>query len=170
MRDQREHVETAVDERRPAAHEERPAAPEHDRRRQRELDPDAAPAQRRRRAAEPGIISAIASTSSGTVRARQTQNRRVMSIELGVRVRRRPWTVSGSSAMPQIGHAPGPSRTISGCIGQVYRVPAGAVAVGADTANVGFRTTRPSCPAAGAVAVYRAGSALNRSRQPRLQK
>ncbi len=29
-------------------------------------------------------------------------------------------TVRGSSAMPQIGHDPGRSRTISGCIGQVH--------------------------------------------------
>src|ERR1035437_9685681 len=29
-------------------------------------------------------------------------------------------TVFGSTARPQIGHAPGPSRTISGCIGQVH--------------------------------------------------
>ena len=36
-RDQREHVQVAVDDRRPAALEERPAAPEHDRRREREL-------------------------------------------------------------------------------------------------------------------------------------
>jgi hypothetical protein len=29
-------------------------------------------------------------------------------------------TVTGSSAMPQIGQAPGPGCRISGCIGQVY--------------------------------------------------
>ena len=29
-------------------------------------------------------------------------------------------TVRGSSAMPQIGQVPGPSRTICGCMGQVY--------------------------------------------------
>jgi hypothetical protein len=32
-------------------------------------------------------------------------------------------TVRGSSAMPQIGHAPGRSWTISGCMGQVYDTP-----------------------------------------------
>ena len=37
--DQREHVQAAVDERLPAAHEERPCAPEHDRRRQHEPKP-----------------------------------------------------------------------------------------------------------------------------------
>src|SRR5690606_16643157 len=35
--------------------------------------------------------------------------------------------VIGSRAMPQIGQAPGPSRTISGCMGQVHLAPAGAV-------------------------------------------
>ena len=39
-RDQAEHVEDAVDDRRPAAHEERPARPQHDRRREHELNPD----------------------------------------------------------------------------------------------------------------------------------
>ena len=33
-------------------------------------------------------------------------------------------TSAGSSAMPQIGQLPGSPRTISGCIGQVQRVPA----------------------------------------------
>ncbi|EKD61622.1 MAG: hypothetical protein ACD_54C00164G0003 [uncultured bacterium] len=32
----------------------------------------------------------------------------------------------GSSAIPQIGHEPGASRMISGCIGQVYWTLAGA--------------------------------------------
>ena len=46
--------------------------------------------------------------------------------ELRVAVARRRVTVSGSSAMPQIGQAPGPSRTISGCIGHVHFPAAGA--------------------------------------------
>ena len=33
---------------------------------------------------------------------------------------------TGSRAMPQMGHDPGPSRIISGCIGQVYFAPGGA--------------------------------------------
>ena len=49
-----------------------------------------------------------------------TQKRRVMSTQFGVRRVRRARRSRGSSAMPQIGHAPGPSRTISGCIGHVY--------------------------------------------------
>ena len=39
MRDQREHVEVAGDQRLPAAHEERPARPQHDRCGERELNP-----------------------------------------------------------------------------------------------------------------------------------
>ena len=42
-RDEREHVEIAADDRRPASLEERPSAPEHDRSRESELDPIASP-------------------------------------------------------------------------------------------------------------------------------
>ena len=35
----------------------------------------------------------------------------------------------GSSAMPQMGHVPGPGRTTSGCIGQVYSAAVGAGAL-----------------------------------------
>ena len=58
---------------------------------------------------------------SGAVRARLTQKRRVMSRSSGF-----SWadavTERGSRAIPQIGHEPGPGRTISGCMGQVYSV------------------------------------------------
>ena len=68
--------------------------------------------------ASPGICPAIASTTSGTVKTAPIQNRRRMSISSGL-----GWsaalTVIGSSAMPQTGQSPGPSWTISGCIGQV---------------------------------------------------
>ena len=67
----------------------------------------------------PGNISAIAIPSSGTVSARLIQNRRVMSRSSGFSCST-ALTVRGSSAMPQIGHVPGPGRTICGCIGQVY--------------------------------------------------
>src|ERR1017187_1397039 len=44
-------------------------------------------------------------------------------------------TSRGSSAMPQMGHGPGASRTICGCIGQVYSVRlAGAVTVAGSSA------------------------------------
>ena len=56
--------------------------------------------------------------------------------------------------MPQIGHEPGPLRTISGCIGHVYSVPAGAG--GSGSVVFGFRKE--------------SGSALKRSAHPRPQK
>ncbi len=63
----------------------------------------------------------MAITSSGAVRATPTQKRRVMSRSSGfsscVAV-----TVRGSRAMPQMGHDPGPGRTIWGCMGHVYSV------------------------------------------------
>src|SRR5579863_2191178 len=66
-------------------------------------------------------MSAIATASNGTVSARLTQKRRVMARNSGfsssIAV-----TVRGSSAMPQMGHDPGPGRTISGCMGHVYSV------------------------------------------------
>src|SRR5580704_14800093 len=63
----------------------------------------------------------MAAISSGAVNTRLIQKRRVMSrsSELSSAA---AVTVRGSSAMPQIGHEPGPGRTISGCIGQVYSV------------------------------------------------
>ena len=51
-------------------------------------------------------------------------NRRVKSISSGLSAIS-GGTPMGSSAMPQIGQWPGPSFTICGCIGQVYRVPWG---------------------------------------------
>ena len=66
----------------------------------------------------PGIISPMASNRTGTLNARLTQKRRVMSRSSGFSSSTA--AVRGSSAIPQIGHAPGSVRTISGCIGQVY--------------------------------------------------
>ena len=68
-------------------------------------------------------ISPMVRINSGTAAATLTQSRRVKSVS--------SWLGSsegiiGSKAMPQIGQAPGSSRTISGCIGQVHCVPAGA--------------------------------------------
>ena len=48
-------------------------------------------------------------------------------------------TPIGSSAMPQIGQAPGSSRMISGCIGQVYCVPFGIGAGAGRFAEISFR-------------------------------
>ena len=106
-------------------------------------------------ATRPGAsISPIASASTGTVSARLTQKRRVMSTS--------SWfgpssavTSSGSSAMPHFGQLPGPTRRTSGCMGHVCA-----------------RVSRPApgMPGAGADGWRkRAGSAMNRSRQLGLQ-
>ena len=78
--------------------------------------------------------------------------------------------------MPQIGQAPGPSRTTCGCIGQVH-FPAGAVVVvvaGAAAAAAGAERGRPSDTSAGDGCVgadrKRAGSAAKRFKQCVLQK
>ena len=47
--------------------------------------------------------------------------------------------MTGSSAIPQIGHAPGPGCRISGCIGQVHSATSpgdGAVATALDLVSV----------------------------------
>ena len=67
----------------------------------------------------PGIMSDIPSASTGSASATLIQNRRVISASSGF-ASSPTVTVRGSSAMPQIGHEPGPERTICGCIGQVY--------------------------------------------------
>ena len=66
----------------------------------------------------PSRWSPMTQSSSGSARAALTQNRRRMSrySALGPS---RVETVLGSSAMPQIGQSPGPTCSISGCIGQV---------------------------------------------------
>ena len=60
-----------------------------------------------------------------------TQNRRVKSTSSGFGPSSAAGIPIGSSAIPQIGQSPGPSRTISGCIGQVYFVPGGTLSTGA---------------------------------------
>src|ERR1035437_5649396 len=54
----------------------------------------------------------------GSVSARLILNRLVMSCSS--LLFSSPVTSRGSSAMPQMGHDPGPERPICGCIGQVY--------------------------------------------------
>jgi hypothetical protein len=61
--------------------------------------------------------------------------------------------LAGSSAMPQIGQVPGPSRRISGCIGQVQTESCAGFDVS------GFSSPRNL-----------SGSATNFARQPALQK
>ena len=60
----------------------------------------------------------ISSTNTGAVSASAIQNRRVISASSGLAVASAD-AISGSSAMPQMGHEPGPSCRIWGCIGQV---------------------------------------------------
>ena len=65
-------------------------------------------------------MSAIVSRKTGAPSSAAIREAARHVDQLGVRRARRASTVRGSSAMPQIGQAPGASRTISGCIGQVY--------------------------------------------------
>ena len=72
-------------------------------------------------------ISAIAWAINGTARIKLTQNRRLMSFNSAVSsAAGAAETANGSSAIPQIGHAPGLSLRTSGCMGQVYSVLWGA--------------------------------------------
>jgi len=72
--------------------------------------------------AAPNSISPMANTTSGTVRPRLTQKRRVMSRSSGWGPSSELSSVSGSSAMPQIGQLPGPLCRICGCIAGVEAV------------------------------------------------
>ena len=64
-------------------------------------------------------IGPMAMTSSGTVSAAPTTKRRRKSTSSGFGPSWTSGTPFGSSAMPQIGQVPGPTCSISGCIGQV---------------------------------------------------
>src|SRR5205085_12160813 len=94
-------------------------------------------------------IGAIAMKTSGMLRAALTQNRCVWSCSSALSSSPPPAT--GTSAMPHFGHEPGPTCTISGCIGHVYCAPGG---VGAGALSV----------------TYFAGSAWNFVAQFELQK
>ena len=72
----------------------------------------------------------IVSASSGADSAAQIHIRWLMSASSGLGPSSSVGA-SGSSAIPQIGQSPGPSRRISGCIGHVHTAPSGAVAGGA---------------------------------------
>ena len=103
----------------------------------------------------PGRTSEIMKARIGSVSASETRKRRVMSSSSGLPSSSR-LTVTGSSAMPHFGHAPGPIWRTSGSIGHVYSrvsAPAGAGVVGA---GAGERND--------------SGAALNRSRQLSWQK
>ena len=82
--DQREHVRAAVDERGPEALEERPAAPEHDRRGERELNPGSQTAATRcTRACQARSCCPWRSRAAEQSRTRLIQKRRVMSRSSG---------------------------------------------------------------------------------------
>src|SRR5271169_1146262 len=94
---------------------------------------------------------AISRPKTGSASAKPIQNRRVMSRSSSFGAASAVGC-SGSSAMPQIGHEPGPGWRISGCIGQVKIVPGGSGVFGGDGE------------------IYWLGSATNFARQPALQK
>ena len=132
-------------------------------------------------------IALIARTSNGAESAAAIHSRRVMSRSSGF-AGASLVIVLGSSAMPQIGQAPGSFRTTSGCIGQVHStgecsgegwvlgakcsvrcwvLGAGACA-GACLRTSG--TVLVACMPRGPRASQPAGSLANFSRQPGLQK
>ena len=78
--------------------------------RQRRLDPDRA---------QPARCAPISSTKTGSVSDQADPEPPRHVGEFGIGSGCRPSTISGSSAMPQIGQEPGPTCRISGCIGQV---------------------------------------------------
>jgi hypothetical protein len=88
----------------------------------------------------------MALRNTGAVSARLTQKRRVMSTSSGLGPSSST-TVVGSRAMPQIGQSPGASRTISGCMGQVYsvRVSGSAMAAGSSAIPHMGQAPAPSC-------------------------
>src|SRR4051794_40217550 len=75
---------------------------------------------RERAGLQAGNMPDLPSSSSGRESAALTQKRRRMSRSSGFSSSPPAVTVRGSRAMPQIGQLPGRSRTICGCIGQVY--------------------------------------------------
>src|SRR5688572_6777339 len=76
-------------------------------------------------------------------------------------------TPRGSSAIPQSGQSPGPSRATSGCIGQVQVAP-GAAAAGGAGAAIGSARPRPR--GAGGTPGNAAGSASKRALHDAAQK
>ena len=143
-----------------------------------------------RRPPIPGSMSAMVTMKTGAAAAAAMRNRLVMSTSSGFGASSNV-TVRGSSAMPQIGQDPGASRTISGCMGQVYSTLVSAAgfdrsgssamphlgqAPGFDDWTSGSIGQMNVAPGGGGAAVVAAGSrnafgsALNRSRQLGWQK
>ena len=105
----------------------------------------------------PGRTSETMKARIGSVSASETRNRRIMSSSSGLPASSR-LTVTGSSAMPHFGHAPGPIWRTSGSMGHVYSRVSSRVSgpAGAGVAGAGDRND--------------SGAALNRSRQLSWQK
>src|SRR3977135_3328359 len=92
-----------------------------------------------------GIKSDMATSRIGIVSTVQIQNLLVMFTNSGF-FSSSAVTVLGSRAMPQIGHEPGLSRTIWGCMGHVYSVfVAGAVATTGSSAMPHFGQSPGPC-------------------------
>ena len=120
--DEREHVGGAMTDGLSRADEERPAGPEHDRRgEQRGRSSCSLPSASVGTHAGDHAEPSRGRTPAASARARS----RTAASCRAVRSRppRRRCGIIGSSAMPHLGQAPGPSCTISGCIGQVYFAP-----------------------------------------------
>ncbi|GAA1799067.1 hypothetical protein GCM10009811_23840 [Nostocoides veronense] len=96
----------------------------------------------------------------GMVRATPAQKRRVMSVSSWLGPASAA-TSTGSSAIPQMGHGPGPGRRISGCIGQVHSLAVDCT----PGVSRAWWDSAPTSPG-----VNFAGSATNRSRQRSEQK
>src|ERR1700690_1800574 len=108
-----------------------------------------------------GIRSDMPRMRTGIARATLTQKRRVMEASSGFSSSAVE-AVRGSRAIPQMGHEPGPVRTISGCIGHVYVFSLGEL-------DCGVAIFASTGDAAGAFK-YFAGSALNLVAHPTEQK
>ena len=117
--DQAEHVERAISHRGEAAHKERPTRPQHHGRRQEKLCPRRYLWRNVTMQLEHRHVRAhLQNNDRRGEHETPIQKRRVMSINSALGPVFSP-TLSGSSAIPQIGHAPGPTCRICGCIGQV---------------------------------------------------
>ena len=111
-------------------------------------------------------MGAIARTKRGRDKTALTQKRRVMSLSSASSSPPSADATMGSRAMPHFGQLPGPSWTISGCMGQVYfPLPRGCPPSG---------TLPESCwtgsPPPGSAWVYFSGSDRNFVAQWGLQK
>jgi hypothetical protein len=117
----------------------------------------------------PSACPPIASTTTAAASGALIQSRRLMDRSSGSSTSSSD-TVRGSSAIPQMGHDPGPSRTISGCMGHV-QLRGAAAEPAAATAPCPRPSPSVPCPPAPPSSWRNAsGSAAKRSLQRGLQK